>query len=166
MYFSKFPIINYSLDGGNTSFSITDIFRRVRAQTDNLLTSTAYDQYDIKEGETPEIIADQLYGNPALHWVILVSNEIIDPRFDWPLTSYALSKYITDKYGSGNEYGIHHYINSDGDVVHSSYAGTKYPVSNTDYEETVNEGKRRIAVIQPRFVSKFVESFNGLLNDG
>jgi hypothetical protein len=168
MYFEKFPTITYSLDGNQTSFVITDIFRRVVANAENLLTATAYDEHDIQDGDTPEILAHRLYGNVNLHWVILILNGIIDPRWDWPLTSQQLRNYITDKYGAGNEYGLHHYVTNDSyaDVVHSSYAGAKLPVTNTDYEEELNNARRRISVLQPRFVPEFINRFNGILING
>ena len=168
MYFEKFPTLIYSLDGKQTTFTITDIFRRVKADAQNLLTATAYDEYDIRDGETPEIVAHRIYGNADLHWIILITNSIIDPRWDWPLTTEQLGNYITDKYGAGNEYAIKYYVTTDAnaDVVHSSYAGAKTPVTNTIYEEELNETKRRISLVQPRFISEFINRFNGILIDG
>jgi hypothetical protein len=61
---------------------------------------------------------------------------------------------------------VHHYINSFGDIVHSSYAGAKTAITNYDYEIELNEAKRRIKIIKPEFVAVFVERFTGLLNDG
>jgi hypothetical protein len=168
MYFEKFPKIVYSLDGGVSGFPVTDIFRRVRAQTQELLTAAAYDEYDIKDGETPEIIAHKFYGNSDLHWVILIANDIIDPRWEWPLTSAQLKNYITDKYGTGNEYALKYYVTNDAyeDVVHSSYAGSKLSVNNTDYEDQINEAKRKIKIVKAQFLPNFINDFNGVLLDG
>lgn len=167
-YFSKFPQIYYSFSTGLTisAFVMTDILRRVKADDYKIANSLSYDQYDILDGDTPEIVADKVYGRSDLHWTILIANEIIDPRYDWPLSTTALRNYVIDKYGEANIYGIHHYVNSDGDVVHSSYAGIKTSVSNYDYEDAINEGKRRIRLIKPRFISEFVNNFSGLLNNG
>jgi hypothetical protein len=164
MYFKAFPVINYSLDGGNTTFAITDIFRRVKALQENLETSLIYDEYDILEGETPEIVADKLYNESYYHWTILITNNIIDPRFDWPMSSAMLRNYIKRKYSIENVDAVKHYINDDDEIVHSSYAGTKYPVSYFDYEEAINESKRRINIIKPQFLPAFVNSFKGSLN--
>ena len=167
MYFEKFPQIVYSLDNKSV-FLVTDIFRRVKAETQRLLTAAAYDEYDIKDGETPEILAHKFYGNSNLHWLILIANDIIDPRWDWPLTQAQLSNYITDKYGAGNEYAIKYYVTSDAAelVVHSSYAGAKLPVTNTDYEEQINDAKRRIKILNEKFVPNFVNDFNEVLVNG
>jgi hypothetical protein len=59
-----------------------------------------------------------------------------------------------------------HFINDDDDVVHSSYAGAKYPVSYLGYEETINLTRRQIRVLKPQFVAQFVRSFDGIVNNG
>ena len=166
MYFNKFPQISYSLDNGRTSFWITDIFRRVSQDSQNLLTTTSYYNYQILDGETPDILADRIYSDINLYWVILVANNIFDPRWEWPLSINALNTYITDTYGAGYETDIHHYINEYGDVVHSSYAGTKTAISNITYETNLNEARRNIVMLKPIFVGKFVESFNSLITNG
>ena len=117
MYFKNFPFINYSLDGGVTSYTMTDFFRRVKANATDILGSTAYDEYDVLDGDTPEITAHKLYRNADLHWVLLIANDIFDPRFDWPLSTVALNNYIQDKYGA-NKYDVHHYENTSGDTVY------------------------------------------------
>jgi hypothetical protein len=167
MYFANFPNLVYSLDGGKTNFLMTDFFRRVVATTNSLLTSTAYDQYTIMDGDTPDILADKLYNDSTLYWVILLSNNIIDPRYDWPLPNNALNQFITDTYGAGNELNIHHYVNTFGDVVPSTYTSTAITsVTNTDFELSNNEAKRLISVIKPQFVPVFVKNVNGLLATG
>jgi len=165
MYFRNIPIIVYSLDDGQTSFLATDIFRRVKADYDNVKTSLAYDEYDIKEDETPEILADQLYNNSQLHWIILLVNEIIDPRWDWPLDTQTLESFIDEKYGEDKNV-VRYYVNSTGDVVHSSYAGAKTPVTNYDYEVEQNEAKRRIKVLKARYVPTFINSFLEKMQNG
>lgn len=158
----------YSLSTGSTVdvFVATDFLRRVKVDDINILNTLSYDEYDIQDGDTPEIVADKIYNSPDYHWVILIANEIIDPRFDWPLSTDALRSYITDKYGQGNEYAVHHYENTSGDTVHVSYSGLKTSINNTEYEELINESKRRIRLIKPQFVSMFIESFVGILNNG
>ena len=166
MYFENFPQVIYTLDSGVTTFNIVDVFTRVKADIQKTLSRTAYDEYDIQDGETPEILADKFYENVKLYWIILISNEILDPRFDWPLTTQQLSSYITGKYGAANINAIHHYVTNDAyaDIVHSSYAGLKLPVTNTVYEEGVNDAKRRIKILKPQFVPDFVNNFNRILN--
>jgi len=166
MYFEKFPLIRYSLDGGLTTFLMTDFFRRVKADRINIQSSLAYDEYDVHQGETPEILADKLYGDSNFHWVILIANEIIDPRWDWPLDEVILKRYVEDKYGLANIYATHHYENAAGDVVHSSYVLTKTAVNNYEYEIIKNEAKRRISVIKPQYLNAFVTNFTKAIQAG
>ena len=165
-YFSKFPVINYSLDGGETSFSVLDIFRRIKADRLNILTSLAYYTYDVDSNDTPEIVADRVYNDSGLHWVILLTNEIIDPRWDWPMSDGQLISYTKNKYNIDNVYATYQYTNDDGDVVHSSYAGNKYPTSYLDYETAQNETRRQIKILKAQYVPQFIRSFDGIVNNG
>ena len=167
-YFKNFPQIYYSFSTGLTitAFVMTDILRRVKADDANTLNALSYNAYFVLDGDTPEIVSDKIYGRSDLHWTILIANEILDPRYDWPLSTTALRAYVTDKYGAGNEYAVHHYVNSDGDTVHSSYAGIKTAIANYDYEDGLNEAKRQIRLIKPEFMNDFVTNFTGILSNG
>jgi hypothetical protein len=69
-----------------------------------------YYAYDIQEGDTPETIAYKYYGDSYRYWIVLFTNQIIDPQWDWPLDSNEFAKYIADKYQNINPYSaIHHY---------------------------------------------------------
>jgi hypothetical protein len=105
------------LDNGKTRQILPDILRRIRLTDELKNNSSFFDQYDIKDGETPEIVASRWYGNPELHWVILLTNDIIDPRFDWPLDYYNLIEYCKGKYGTDNIYKLHHYVNRQEYIV-------------------------------------------------
>jgi hypothetical protein len=62
-------------------------------------------EYEIKDSDTPEIIASKFYGDSERHWIVLLFNNIIDPQFDWPLNDRILVNYIDEKYtanGSAN----------------------------------------------------------------
>jgi hypothetical protein len=107
MYFQNFPYTYYSLDNARTSQVVTDITNRAVISDEVKTNLSLYDEYDVKDGETPELVADRFYNNPELHWIILQYNDIIDPRFDWPLDTNNLTRYTTGKYSNPN--GIHHY---------------------------------------------------------
>ena len=111
-YFSKFPRMVYTLDEYKTGQVLPDIFRRTKFLSDLTNSFAFFDEYDVKDGETPEIVADLFYNEPTLHWVILQANEIVDPRFDWPLSTYNLQQFVEGRYNNVN--AIHHYIDSDG----------------------------------------------------
>jgi len=82
--------------------------------------TAVYYEYDIVEGDTPEIIAHKLYGSAQRHWVVLMMNNIVDPQYDWPLTTTTLNNYIDAKYSNTQ------YANSN-----TSGAGLSYATSNT-----------------------------------
>jgi hypothetical protein len=161
MYFEQFPKTFYSLDDNKSVQLVTNIFLRVILSDEIKNNLTLYELYDIKEGETPEIIADQFYGDPKLHWVICHLNEIIDPRFDWPLSTKNLKSYCETKYD--NIFGIHHYINSEGYIVNSTVPGAT-SVSNFQYEEQLNEKKRRIRLLKPEFIRNVVNDFKNIVS--
>lgn len=99
-YFEKFPRILYSLDNLASGQVVPDILRRITAANELKTNNSYLDEYDVKDDETPEILADKIYGDSGLHWVILMINEIIDPRFDWPLSYENLINVCIAKYGS------------------------------------------------------------------
>ena len=111
MFFSKFPLLAYTLDNTSTYQLVPDILRRVKF-SDQLKNNDAFfDKYDVRDGETPEILADKFYGDSNFHWIILMANDIIDPRFDWPMNFNMLNEYCKGKYGENEVYRVHHYAN-------------------------------------------------------
>lgn len=70
MYFSHFPLIEYDSSGSGNPKGVTNLLRRVAVRSKVKTNTSLYDTYDVKEGETPEIIAHRLYGDAELHWVI------------------------------------------------------------------------------------------------
>ena len=119
MYFSEFPKIFYDFPQDQTSTNLqilTDITANVRIRKQILENITMYDEYDIQEGETPEIIAEKIYGNAELHWVIMLANQRYDYLGDFPMTSYELHKLCIEKYGANKLEEIHHY-ERDGIIV-------------------------------------------------
>lgn len=117
MFFSKFPLLAYTLDNKSTYQVVPDILRRIKL-TDQLKNNDAFfDKYDVRDGETPEILADKFYGDSNFHWIILMANDIIDPRFDWPMDFNMLNEYCKGKYGASEVYHIHHYANQAEYVV-------------------------------------------------
>jgi len=156
MYFSKFPLLLYTLDDGKTYQLTTDVFRRSNFISSVIQNIAFYDEYDIVDGETPEIIADKAYDNPSLHWIVMMANNIVDPILDWPMTQNQLIKYSEDKYD--NIYAIHHYEDDNGNIVNSGF-----PVSNIQYEEALNEEKRRIKIVRKEIVPDIVDEFTKLI---
>lgn len=159
MYFDKFPYTVYSLDDRESVQLIKDIFRRITLDESIKNNSSLFDEYDVREGETPERIADKYYGDTTYHWVVLHVNDIIDPRYDWPLTTYQLEQYVISKYGLANVQATHHWEDSSGNWVNSNYPSAT-AVSNFNYEEDINENKRRIKILKPKYLTALETEFD------
>lgn len=150
-YFEAFPKITIY-----DKYLITDITRRMYIQDKFKNKIGIFDEYIVKDGDTPESIAWKFYGNPNYHWVILLMNDIIDPFYDFPLSDNELSKFVTDTYGAGNENSPHHYeLNG---VVVDANTPNAAPISNFEYEYHKNEEKRKIKILKPEFVGDLEDS--------
>ena len=98
MYFANFPVIPYDSVGQGNYKYVTNLLRRVALRTKVKTNVLLFDTYDVRSGETPEEIADKLYDDPQLHWVILMVNDITDRYHQWPLNENQFLAYINDKY--------------------------------------------------------------------
>lgn len=112
-YFDQFPRIPYQISNdkyGNYQ-EVTNILFRIGIIRNIISNIGAYYVHRISDSETPEILAESIYGDPEGHWVILIPNNIIDPFYNWPLNDRDFNKYISDKYGSisNAKSTIHHY---------------------------------------------------------
>ena len=176
-YFDKFPLLVYDAKGQGNYKLVTDILRRVKLRTAIKDGAVLFDKYDVKNGENPEDVAFKWFGSADLHWVILLTNDITDRYYDWPLNQVQFAEFLTDKYGAGNEDAIHHYeitkdsgdtsskgpsdyshkveVNSDEDDASS--------VSNREYEERLQDKKRQIKLLNKSFLPEFIEEFDILI---
>lgn len=91
MYFKEFPVFLYDFRYGDyetKTHIIKDITRNVRFRKEVLDNIALYDEYDIIDGDTPEIVAERVYGDPEYHWIIMLANQRYDYLSDWPLTDF------------------------------------------------------------------------------
>jgi hypothetical protein len=163
MYFDQFPKFLYDFKYGNTTKTAvtTDITRNIRFRKELLENIALYDEYDIVDGETPEIVAEKIYGDPEYHWIIMLSNQKHDYISDFPLSEQALEKHIVSVYGA-QRYATRHYVNAAGFVVNSTATGA-VSVSNDAYERSLNEAKRRIKIISPELLSVILKQYEELM---
>ena len=97
-YFSKYPSIYYSFDDYKTSKYVTNILSRFSLESALKENTSVFYNYDIRDGDTPEILASKLYGSSERHWMVLAMNDIVDPQFDWPLQYETLITFVDEKY--------------------------------------------------------------------
>lgn len=96
-YFQTLPKIVTSDYTGN-QILLTNLMVRVSVIDSLLKNPLLFYSYNIKDGETPEIIAEKYYGDSYRYWLVLFSNQIIDPEWDWPMNSTLFGNYIFEKY--------------------------------------------------------------------
>ena len=113
-YFRKLPNLDYPTllknKQSNTDYIETkNLFRRVKIREDLFSNFVVFDQYKIIGDERPDNVAEKVYGDDNLDWVILMANNIIDMKNEWPMTQSDLSTYINEKYTQQELSNIHHY---------------------------------------------------------
>jgi len=165
-YFDMFPNIYYSAKGDGKFTIMKDLMARVKiidSVKDNIL---GFDYYDVKDGETPEMIAHKYYGDVNLHWTLFTVNDIVDYYEDWPMSVQRFEQFVADKYD--NPQAVHHYeiTQTSGDTTVTIDVGmntTEYPsataISNYQYEDKLQEKKRQIRLIGTRYIDDFVKEF-------
>ena len=99
MYFASFPKIYYDSGGQGDLKLVTNLLKRVAIRSKVKSNTMLYDTYDVKNGESPESIADKLYDDPELQWVVLLFNDIISKSLtSSPKIIYCINIVITFKY--------------------------------------------------------------------
>ena len=173
-YFDRFPLMAYDVKGDKNYKLLPDILRRVKLRAGIRSGTFLFDNYDVKDGEKPEDVAFKWFGDAEYHWVILMTNNITDRYYQWPLSAPQFAEHLTDKYGAGNEDAVHHYEKtqdsgptSSRDNSHlvecNSDDGDPSIISNRDYEYRKQDEYRQIRLLDPRFLDTFVEEFENLI---
>ena len=194
-YFRELPNISaVSLLPGRTRsderVTVKNIFKRAKLRTDVDSAITAFDFRVIKENERPDTIANNVYGDPELDYIILITNNIIDVRSQWPLSNRDLYNYMLDKYGSDAALQeVHHYetievrddnnrtvleggliVDEDFTFEYTSLDGRLIqvtnptgPVTNFTYETLQNDAKRIIRILKVEFVGAFISDMRKMM---
>jgi len=106
-YFNSLPKVVYS-DKNNIQKIYTNLMARVSVKPSLLNNLLVFYEYEIRDEDTPEIVAYKYYGDINRFWIVLYSNQLLDPLWDWPLSSRKFEKYVLNKY-NGTLNDIHHY---------------------------------------------------------
>jgi len=175
-YFLKFPKLAYDMKGDNVRKLLPDILRRVKLRSKIKSGGMLFDRYDVKDGEKPEDIAFKWFGDASLHWVILMTNDVTDRYYDWPMNHAQFAEFLTDKYGD-NVDAVHHYeiprdsgrttgqgpsdyshlVEVNSDTVNAT------SISNRQFEERDQDKKRQIQLLNKTFLSNFITEFDRLI---
>lgn len=91
-YFKFFPKVIYN------GKSVVNITRRTTIQQQLYSSPYAFLSYTIADGEKPEDIALHYYGSMSKTWLVFLSNNIVDPVSQWPLSNNDFNKMMIKKY--------------------------------------------------------------------
>ena len=160
---------------------VKNLFKKGYLRDDIFQDLTFFTKYKVQGDDRPDNIAYSLYDDASLDWVILLSNNIINIQTEWPMPQADLDRYLLEKYGSYEaQEEIHHYetievknstgvvIVEEGLTVESDFSvefydwmidsletkqGITTPISNYEYEMKIEDDKRNIFALKPRYLN-------------
>ena len=174
-YFKRFPLMIYDMKNDGNYTLLPDILKRVKQRNAIKDGQFIFDTYDVVNGESPETVAYKWFGDAQLHWVILMTNNVTNRYYDWPMNSVQFQAMLEDKYD--NPDGIHHYeVSQDSgrttgqgpnDYSHkvevTSDTTNASSISNREYEEREQDRKRSIRLLDRKYLGDFIDEFNNLI---
>lgn len=164
-YFEYLPTFEYS------QISATNIMVRAKVREFVLNNAAVYYKHTIQDGQRPDTLATQYYGNSNYTWLIFYANNIYDPIFDWPLTNEQLISHLENKVGSleNAQQTPHHYLLDERYIIDKATyenvnvpANTKREVSVYEHELNLNEAKRNIIIIDVNYVRQIANEMQRL----
>jgi hypothetical protein len=183
-YFREVPNLDYispfrDRPSSETYITGKNLFRRVKIRDDLKGIFTLYNEYSIEGDDRPDVVAEKVYNDSSLDWVILVTNNIINIRNEWPLSDRDLRNFCQDKYGN-QLLDTRYYVTTEvtdskgrlilpaGLTVDSDFTipdpdeatqniNPVTGVSNLEYETNKNDEKRQIFILRREYLAQFLE---------
>ena len=195
-YFNLIPDFDYVSRLPDAKISdyirVKNCFRRVTLREDIFQCLTFFTKYSIKGDDRPDNVANKVYENPSLDWLILLANNITHIPTEWPMSQYDFDKFMLEKYDDYETFynGIHHHEtievkNSNGVIivragleVNSDFTQTYYdyydaemktksnitrPVTNYEYEEKLENKKREIFVLKQEYLTVVLDDVDDIM---
>jgi hypothetical protein len=188
LYQSQFSDVT----GSDDYIRAKNIFRRAKIRDDIFQSAVAFTKYKVIGEERPDQVAEKVYGNSAFDWIVLLSNNIINVRTEWPLSDSEIDDYIFRKYTQSELSEPHHYettsvfdsrgklIVPTGKLVDSNFSVTYFDeiintsvtttpvksISNYEYEIKLNDNKRNIYTLRPRFLQTIIDDMEDIMSYG
>ena len=191
-YFRQLPNLDYpSLSNDRSSVydyeTVKNIFKRAIIRNDVFDEIIAFTKYSVQGDERPDQVADTMYDDPTLDWVVLTTNNIIHVRDEWPMGNQDFLTYLNDKYTAEELANIHHYEtevvrDSNGKLIQLS--GITVPEGHSvtfvdngvlrteskiksfsflEHETNLNDAKRNINILRPEYLNLFLEEFGDIM---
>jgi hypothetical protein len=139
LYFDTFPLVIAS-DYKKNAILLTNLMARVQIIPSLLRNPLLFYSYDVKESDRPDIVANKYYDDSNKYWMVLYANEIMDPLYDWPLTSQQFDAYLKSKYS----------VAAGGDAFVLTYTTStvqEYRKTITTYDSTSLETTTKTVVV-------------------
>ena len=191
-YFRKLPDLDYpsllKTKQSNVDYVKTkNLFRRVKVREDLFGNFMQFDKYKIEGDDRPDNVAEKVYGTDEYDWIVLMANNIIDLKNEWPMANNDFNTYVTEKYTHEQLVKVHHYetiefrskknqlIVEGGKEVDVNFKVEYYDggqmksvsplksVSYFEYETLKNDGKRNINLLKPDLIGLFLKDFNRIM---
>lgn len=172
-FYNLFPKIKYNVDGNpyNNLTVLTNVFFRIKVRDAVKANIFAYYDVDVTDGDTMEILAEKYYGDAEMHWLIALTNDIIDAKYDWVLNTRDFTNFIKAKYGTiaNAKSAVHHYtktikretINGIYEDVIEIDLDTYNTLSSSSYELlTLSDGTSVTETITKQAVSNYDYEYN------
>ena len=171
---------------------VKNLFKKGKFREDIYQELTTFEKYQIQGDDRPDNVAFELYGDATLDWVVLMTNNILNIQTEWPMKQADFNEYLLEKYGSYDTLytDIHHYESnevkdSQGIVIYPkgvrvgaaqsvSYfdfykdlqidiANISRPITNYQYEEKLNDDKRNIFILKPKYLNVIFDDLEELM---
>lgn len=190
-YFRELPDVEYQsfLNDRQSSqdyLTVKNFFRRVKLRDDLQSIFTVFNKYTIPDGARPDTVAEDLYGDSTLDWVVLIVGGILNVNTEWPLSDRDIYSFVEDKYGitemnSTKLYETTQVVDSfnrlilpAGLVVDSNFTipdpsnlnetlNPVIPISNYEYEVRENNKKRQIYILRNEYLDQFLSDSRALM---
>ena len=171
--------------------TVKNIFKRGKLKEDVASDATLFTKYQIQGDDRPDNVAYDFYGDQNIDWLVMISNNVINLQSEWPLLQEEFNRYLLEKYETYEKLNeVHHYeskevknsldvvIVPEGLEVESNYSITYYdyltesevtqnnivtPVTNLEYEEKIDNEKRNIFLLKPKYVGIVKEDMQRLM---
>ena len=195
-YFNLIPDFDYVSRLPDAKISdyirVKNFFRRVSLREDIYQNLTFFTKYPIEGDDRPDNVAQKVYENPSLDWLILLANNISHIPSEWPMAQIDFDEFLLEKYGDYNTLynGVHHHetieikdrneviIVPGGLEVSSDFTQTYYdyydaemktksnitrPVTNYQYEEKLENKKREIFILKQEYLTVVLDDLDEIM---
>ena len=191
---SEFDYVNRT-EGCKNSGDYTrvkNLFKKGVLREDIFQDLSFFTKYIIIGDDRPDNVANEIYDDPTLDWVVLLANNITNIQSEWPMSQADFNTYITEKYENETTLysGIHHYeaneVKTSRDVIiipsgmrvgvgqsvsfyddglgqQVTKTDVASPITNYVYEDRLNNAKRNIFILKPQYLQIVFDDLENIM---